>query len=93
MKDDLHDGTLQLLTPQKLPVSFGALGAHKILSRQLWLHSLLRSFRLNVQRKIGAKRFCFRIATRAIQERIRYTQQRLSICCSVQNHYLPLVFG
>jgi hypothetical protein len=29
MKDDLHDGTLQLLTPQKLPVSFGALGAHK----------------------------------------------------------------
>jgi len=34
-------GTLQLLTPQKLPVSFGALGALKILSCQLWLHSLV----------------------------------------------------
>ena len=57
MKDDLHDGTLQLLTPQKLSVSFGALGAHKILLCQLWLHSLLRSFRLNVQRRNRRKAF------------------------------------
>jgi hypothetical protein len=57
MKDGLHDGTLQLLTPQKLPVSFGVLGAHKILLCQLWLHFLLRSFRLNVQGKNRRKAF------------------------------------
>ena len=57
MKDDLHDGTLQLLTPQKLPVSFGALGARKKLLCQLRLHSLLRSFRLNVQRRNRRKAF------------------------------------
>jgi len=57
MKDGRHDVALQLHTPQKLPVSFGIFGAHKILSCQLWLHYLLRSFHLNVQRRNRRKAF------------------------------------
>jgi hypothetical protein len=41
MKDGRYDGTLQLLTPQRIPFSCGAYETRKGNSCQLWLHSFV----------------------------------------------------